>query len=236
MAVFFDPHVGLQGCSTSIREAIELATFREFLGPNSDRQRVKSGFCWPAFFFTVFYLAAKRIWRWFGIWCVVWILGALLFALRYQESMREYYSVLNPLVLIANWTFHLVPGFMANKWRVRQLERDGYVEAVPNASGLETGQLVDGQNWKTTRRTDAGGYHAVVLVVAAIVVAAMILFPPYMVTYNGAVVDSGYAPIFDLPVFRDRLPAQVNAATLGAQVFGTLVVAGLLYFVKKRDR
>lgn len=212
-----------------------MAMYRYF--EDQKQQRVKSGFCWPAFFFTVFYFAVKRMWRWFSLWCVVWVVSAFIYALRYSASMQEYYTILNPLVLFTNCVFHLVPGFFANRWHVSSLVREGYVEINPEnaVSGLPISSGVQGQAVKG--QTNPSSDHVAVLVVAAVLVATMVLFPPYIVKRDGNVIDTGYGVIFDLPNFMDMdfYPAQVNVATLGAQIVGVLVVARLLFLVKRRN-
>ena len=76
-----------------------------------------------------------------------------------------------------------------------------------------------------------------VLLGAAAVIAVMVLFPPYtVVNFKQVVIKAGYGFLLDLPSYVTDtvvMPASVNVATLLAQIVGTLVVTGLIYFALK---
>ncbi len=72
------------------------------------------------------------------------------------------------------------------------------------------------------------GKQRFVLILGAILVAAMVVYPPYQYVIDNRVYGTGYGPIFDLPKLEGKLPARVNATTLGAQLFGVLAICGLL--------
>jgi hypothetical protein len=73
-----------------------------------------------------------------------------------------------------------------------------------------------------------------ILLVTAATIALMIAFPPYAVTLqNSIVAKAGYGFIFDLPdhiASGHVFPSKVNIATLLAQVFGVLLVGGMVFW------
>ncbi len=82
----------------------------------------------------------------------------------------------------------------------------------------------------------------VVLLCTAALVVLMILYPPYVVMNSRQVViKAGYGFLFDLPSYKPRevigrssIPATVNVPTLGIQMFGVLIVGGLVFIVLKK--
>ena len=76
------------------------------------------------------------------------------------------------------------------------------------------------------------------LLATAAVIALMVMFPPYHVmSYNRVRIMSGYGFLFSLPEYATSsgaIAANVNTATLLAQVMGALIVGGLIY-VAVRD-
>lgn len=82
----------------------------------------------------------------------------------------------------------------------------------------------------------------VVLLCTAAAVVLMILYPPYVVmNYRQVVIKAGYGFLLDLPSYKPRevigrssIPATVNVPTLGVQIFGVLIVGGVLFLVLKK--
>ena len=82
----------------------------------------------------------------------------------------------------------------------------------------------------------------VVLICTAAAVVLMILFPPYVVMSSSQrVLKAGYGFLLDLPSYtlrnvvgRPSIPATVNVPTLGVQMFGVLIVGGLIFIALKK--
>jgi len=76
-----------------------------------------------------------------------------------------------------------------------------------------------------------------ILLISAAIIALMVIFPPYQVkNYKEVTIMSGYAIIFSLPEYpttSGSIPANVNAVTLFAEIFGALIVCGLAYVATK---
>ena len=78
-----------------------------------------------------------------------------------------------------------------------------------------------------------------ILLATAGVVAVMVIFPPYLVeNYRGVTTMAGYGFLFDLPSYTmqsgSSIPSSVNVKTLLVQIFGAVVVGGLVFLAAKR--
>jgi Protein of unknown function (DUF2628) len=100
-------------------------------------QVLKSGFCWPAFFFSIAWLLYNRLWSRALLW-----IGALG-ATRYLHAMLEAGSTSSgrlsmvAALAVAYSALLLVPGLLGNRWLERRLLAEGY---EPSADGgLELG-------------------------------------------------------------------------------------------------
>ncbi len=110
-----------------------MAKFRHFHHPDHGDQSVKVGFAWLGFFFTVFWLAAVRLWKWFWVWVLFLVVGGTVIALgRGPYLIDQYRDLMYGAGIILNWSFHLIPGFRGNKWRVNSLRKMGYQETIRN--------------------------------------------------------------------------------------------------------
>jgi uncharacterized protein DUF2628 len=105
-----------------------MGVYTEYSHPELGTKRVRVGFSWAAFFFTLIWLAWNRIWRWFWGWSLVLAVGAI--ALTKSRSMGIDYdssSTLTQVVCIVDFAFHLVPGVWGNKWQGDRLLKRGFV-------------------------------------------------------------------------------------------------------------
>lgn len=100
--------------------------FRVFRHPTQGLRAVKVGISWPAFFFTFFWMLAKRLWGWAGLW-----LGAVIILSIFEwvadtspESGAQVIVYL--LVAVGSIALALVPLFKGNGWRERNLQSRGY--------------------------------------------------------------------------------------------------------------
>jgi Protein of unknown function (DUF2628) len=99
-----------------------MKTFLVFKHPSLGVEAVKVGFSWPAAFLSVFWMLAKKLWTWAGIWTLAYIV--LAFA---QDAALKSLSIgMLLFVLAAHLFLGLVPAFQGNEWRVRNLKSRGY--------------------------------------------------------------------------------------------------------------
>ena len=88
----------------------------------ADREAVfvREGFCWGAFFFSVLWALAHRL----------WFAALIVFALSAALSVATDVLDLDPVTDAAlGLAFALIVGWEANDWRRRALARRGYVNA-----------------------------------------------------------------------------------------------------------
>ena len=86
---------------------------------------VREGFCWPAFFFDVFWALYHRA------WISVLILAAAIFLF---ERMSLWLSITEPVFMAAFFGWRCFVGFHGNDWRRRALTQRGF-----EMSGVTTG-------------------------------------------------------------------------------------------------
>jgi hypothetical protein len=104
-----------------------VTTFNVYKHPVHGVEAVKVGFSWPAFFFSVFWMLSKQLWKYAAIFFVLNVL------LNASESSAERtfdpdalpgFYIFSFAASIALW---LIPAFEGNKWRETDLRRRGYV-------------------------------------------------------------------------------------------------------------
>ncbi len=220
--------------------------YNEYFHYQHGHKRVKHGFSWPGFFFTVFWLAAKGVWDKFALWATVWVVGAILIGyLRDSQSSTDISRALWLVAIILNWVFHLVPGLCGNKWYMKSLEGRGfYVKTKPEEAqgddiSANSTPMVAAGGRNDIRINNEGDPRSaiVVLYIMAVLVFIMVLYPPYVVEFNNVILDTGYGYIFDMPQYvtgRIEVPSKVNVPNLAVQVIGVLIVGGLVYFAQRR--
>ena len=93
-------------------------------GDRLDRQMVavmpiKEGFCWPAFFFSLFWALWHRLWL-----VALGLIGAnlLISVLVFQISTNE------AVTIVVSFSIALMLGFMGNDFRRSKLEKHGFTE------------------------------------------------------------------------------------------------------------
>lgn len=100
--------------------------FRVYRHPVQGLQAVKIGVSWPAFFFTLFWMLAKRLWG----YAVLWFFAA--FVLSNMEKVADSSpegsaQAVVYLAIMAGWlAYALVPLFKGNKWREANLKSRGF--------------------------------------------------------------------------------------------------------------
>ena len=96
-----------------------MRTFHVYEDPTLGANAVKIGFCWPAFFFGIIWMAASRLWGWALLWFGLYLLLALL-----EEGVGDDAGMI--LVLVGYLVLWLVPGFQGNAWRAKNLLSRGF--------------------------------------------------------------------------------------------------------------
>jgi len=100
-------------------------------------QVLKSGFCWPAFFFSIAWLLYNRLWS----RALLWV--AALGASRYLHAMLEAGSASSGRVAmaaalaLAYAALLLVPGLLGNRWLEQRLLAEGYEPSADGGLGIE---------------------------------------------------------------------------------------------------
>lgn len=101
--------------------------FNIFEHPRMEAQAVKIGFSWPAFFFGFFWLLARQLWQYAGIW-----LGVYLLMVYADSSIQSgghspwMKSALNYALYTGYLTIMLIPAFLGNSWREKMLLGKGF--------------------------------------------------------------------------------------------------------------
>jgi hypothetical protein len=85
-------------------------------------EAVKVGLSWPAFFFNFFWMLIKRLWIQAGLYLMAGILLSNLDKIADKANSES----LDTFMLISYSALLLVPGFLGNKWRDKNLRKQGY--------------------------------------------------------------------------------------------------------------
>jgi hypothetical protein len=106
---------------------------RDALDPDRDVVMVKEGFCWPAFFFSVFW----------ALWCRLWWVALGLFAANAALSAVLTFSGIDPVSEAAiSFGLATLVGLLSNDLKRWTLKRRGFDEvAVVAASDVEAAEL-----------------------------------------------------------------------------------------------
>jgi len=119
-----------------------LKVYKVYKHPSLGAEAVKVGFSWPAAFFVVFWMLAKKLWTLAGLWVLAYIVLAGI-----QDAARKSLSTGAILVVVAaHLALGLVPAFKGNEWRIRNLTKRGYefVDSVraetPDAAIAQAGK------------------------------------------------------------------------------------------------
>lgn len=103
-----------------------IGQFRVDRHPTLELQAIKVGVSWPAFFFTFFWMLAKKLWGWAGLWVGAAITLSILDQVA-DTSPEGGAQVIVYFVVAAGWlTLALVPLFKGNGWRETNLQSRGY--------------------------------------------------------------------------------------------------------------
>jgi hypothetical protein len=99
--------------------AVHLRRYR--LDPYRDMELVEEGFCWPAFFFSVFWALWHRLWLAAAILLGIHLAMGLLVALAGPDSLSQ---------TVISFGLAAIVGFIANDLRGWTLKRRGFAIAA----------------------------------------------------------------------------------------------------------
>ena len=100
--------------------------FRVFRHPGREFEAVKVGVSWPAGFFSVFWMLAKKLWGWAGFWIGVVLILTLLERIADSapgNTAKLFWYSLDGVGWIATG---LIPWLEGNNWRAGHLTARGY--------------------------------------------------------------------------------------------------------------
>jgi len=94
--------------------------FTVFKHPTGETQAVKQGWCWPAFFFNIFW----------AMFAKMWVLGSSLliafFILGFISGLSGESEGIEAIINIASIIVSIVFGVNGNKWRKKHLISRGF--------------------------------------------------------------------------------------------------------------
>jgi len=111
--------------------------FQVYNHPELGAEAVKVGFSWPAAFFIVIWMLAKKLWIFAGIWIAAYIVLSII-----QDSALKSGSIVAILVVLAgHFVLALIPAFKGNEWRTKNLTKRGF-EFVASVSADTPGAAI----------------------------------------------------------------------------------------------
>jgi Protein of unknown function (DUF2628) len=103
-------------------EEVNVKTYKVYKHPSLGTEAVKVGFSWPAAFFIVFWMLAKKLWTMAGLW----ILAYIVLTIVQDTALKSGGAGVILIVLIAHLALALIPAFKGNEWRVKNLTKRGF--------------------------------------------------------------------------------------------------------------
>lgn len=96
--------------------------FKVYEHPALGAEAVKVGFSWPAAFFIVLWMLAKKLWR----YAAVWIFAYVVLTIIQDFALKSGATGALLLVLAGHLVLALIPAFKGNEWRTRNLTKRGF--------------------------------------------------------------------------------------------------------------
>ncbi|MCP5267183.1 MAG: DUF2628 domain-containing protein [Burkholderiaceae bacterium] len=103
-----------------------MKTFKVYQHPVKGIETVKTGFSWPAFFFSFWWMGFKRLWPQMAMTIAAWLGAEALGIVAGVTRDSGAHGLLALLAFAAYCAICLVPGFLGNAWRERNLVSRGY--------------------------------------------------------------------------------------------------------------
>ena len=106
-----------------------MKVYKVYKHPSLGAEAVKVGFSWPAAFFIVFWMLAKKLWTMAGLWALAYIVLTII----QDTAIKSGGAGVILIVLNAHLALALIPAFKGNEWRVKHLTKRGFefVDSVP---------------------------------------------------------------------------------------------------------
>jgi predicted Na+-dependent transporter len=99
-----------------------MKTYKIYKHPVLGTAIIKAGFSWPGFCFGLFWLLAKKMWKYASIYIV-----GLIVWLIFKEAAADSASTGFKLLIVAIWwAAWICIGFKGNYWRISTVEKRGY--------------------------------------------------------------------------------------------------------------
>lgn len=99
-----------------------MKVYKVYKHPSLGTEAVKVGFSWPAAFFIVFWMLAKKLWTLTGLW----ILAYIVLAMIQDAALKSLSTGAILMVFAGHFALGLIPAFKGNEWRIRNLTKRGY--------------------------------------------------------------------------------------------------------------
>ena len=99
-----------------------MKVYRVYKHPSLGAEAVKVGFSWPAAFFNLIWMLAKKLWTLAGLWVLAYIVLSII-----QDAAFKSHSTGAILIVLAgHLALALIPAFKGNEWRIKNLTNRGY--------------------------------------------------------------------------------------------------------------
>jgi lambda repressor-like predicted transcriptional regulator len=103
-----------------------MRTFNVFKHPAHGLEAVKQGFSWPAFFFGIFWMLAKKLWGLAGLFFLANVAVRTVEAAVERSAPTGQQVFADMVITLAYTAIWLVPAFYGNRWREAKLSKRGY--------------------------------------------------------------------------------------------------------------
>lgn len=100
--------------------------FRVYEHPTLGFEAVKVGFSLPAFFFGLFWMLAKKLWKLAGLWFGIYLICSIAETVADGLKPGDAQTTMVVILLMTYAVLWILPGAKGNEWRERNLVNRGY--------------------------------------------------------------------------------------------------------------
>ena len=97
--------------------------FKIYENPQGTFAAVKVGFCWPAFFFGIFWTLFAKLWK---VAIVIFVASLFINMLGGSAHTAGAKEVMDLVSSLFGFAVMLILGFKGNEWRSKDIEARGY--------------------------------------------------------------------------------------------------------------
>ena len=126
-----------------------MKSFNVYKHPSHGIEAVRVGFSWPALFFGILWMLAKRLWGLAGIWFVALIVLSLVEKVADQSREDGAQALVYLILAVAYFALRLIPAFHGNKWKEKDLSKRGFEHSAETVQA-ETADAAVAQVAKAT--------------------------------------------------------------------------------------